>query len=155
MNLYLVQHGEPVSKDVDPQRPLSEHGRRDVEKVARFAEKNCGMALSRIHHSGILRARQTAEILAAALSLPGPLESDGLAPLDDPSIWGHRLADLSDSIMLVGHLPHLARLAATLLCGEAESTPVAFRMGGMVALLWEEGKWSLQWMLVPDMLSEW
>ncbi|MEJ2688461.1 MAG: phosphohistidine phosphatase SixA [Deltaproteobacteria bacterium] len=154
MNLYLVQHGEAVGKDVDPERPLAEFGRQEVGKVAQFAAKNCGMELSHIHHSGKLRARQTAEILAAGLGLHEPVQIDGLAPLDDPSIWSCRLAELKDSVMLVGHLPHLAKLAGTLLCGGEEKEPVAFRMGGMVALAREEGKWSLQWMIVPGILKE-
>ena len=152
MNLYLVQHGEPVSKEIDPQRPLSERGRLDVTKVGQFAANNCRMRLSHVHHSGKLRARQTAEILAQALDLHDPVEIDGMAPLDDPAVWHRRLLDLDDSIMLVGHLPHLARLAGALLCGETETAPIAFRMGGMVALAREEGKWSLQWMLVPDIV---
>lgn len=152
MNLYLVQHGEAVTKEIDPGRPLSERGRQDVVRVVRFAAENCRMDLSHIHHSGKLRARQTADILAESLDLPEPVEIDGLAPLDDPTIWSCRLQDLADSIMLVGHLPHLARLAGVLLCGGPETVPIAFRMGGMVALAREEGKWALQWMLVPDIV---
>src|SRR5688572_29245639 len=36
MRLYLVQHGEAVPEQVDPQRPLSEAGRRDVQAMARL-----------------------------------------------------------------------------------------------------------------------
>lgn len=153
MNLYLVQHGVPVTKDIDPARPLSERGRQDVTEVARFIAKNMGMNVSYIHHSGKLRARQTADILAAGLDLPEPTETDGLAPLDDPSIWTSRLEVLSDSVMLVGHLPHLAKLAAALLCGGPDTTPVAFQMGGIVGLARAEQRWSLTWMIVPDMLQ--
>ena len=153
MNLYLVQHGEAMTKDVDPERPLSDRGRQDVTKVAQFAAKNCRMRISHIHHSGKLRARQTGDILAAGLNLPEPIEIDGLAPLDDPSIWTCRLEELTDSIMLVGHLPHLARLTGALLCGGPEAAPVRFQMGGVVALVKKDGQWSLEWMLVPDMLK--
>ncbi len=153
MNLYLVQHGEAMTKDVDPKRPLSDRGRQDVTKVVQFAAKNCRMNISHIHHSGKLRARQTGDILAADLDLPKPIEINGLAPLDDPSIWTCRLEELTDSIMLVGHLPHLARLTGALLCGGPETAPVKFKMGGIVALVKEDGQWSLEWMLVPDMLE--
>ena len=153
MNLYLVQHGEAMTKDVDPERPLSDRGRQDVTKVAQFVAKNCRMRISHIHHSGKLRARQTGDILAAGLNLPEPIEIDGLAPLDDPSIWTCRLEELTDSIMLVGHLPHLARLTGALLCGGPEAAPVRFQMGGVVALVKKDGQWSLEWMLVPDMLK--
>lgn len=87
MNLYLVQHGEAVTKDIDPDRPLSQPGRLDIARMAQFAAKNLHMDLSHVHHSGKLRARQTADMFATSLGLPGPLEIDGLAPMDDPSIW--------------------------------------------------------------------
>jgi phosphohistidine phosphatase len=154
MNLYLVQHGEPKPKDIDPERPLSERGRQDVMKVARFAAQNCRISISHIHDSGKLRARQTADILAAEFGLPAPVVIDGLAPMDDPAIWTCRLDGLTDSIMLVGHLPHLARLAAALLGVDPESAPVAFQMGGMVALAKEEGKWSIHWMIIPAIIQD-
>lgn len=153
MNLYLVQHGEAVTAEVDPARPLSERGQREVGKVARFAARHCRLHLSHIHHSGKFRARQTAEILAASLSLPEPVVIDGLAPMDDPELWASRLAGLEEGIMLVGHLPHLARLTGLLLGTGPESTPVRFQMGGIVALVKDEGRWALQWMLVPELVE--
>ncbi len=36
MKLYLVQHGKALSKEADPQRPLSEEGIREVKKMAEF-----------------------------------------------------------------------------------------------------------------------
>jgi len=36
MTVYLVQHGRPVAKEVDPDRPLSPEGVAEVEKTARF-----------------------------------------------------------------------------------------------------------------------
>lgn len=153
MNLYLVQHGEAVTEGVDPERPLSERGRQEVGAVARFAALNCHLNVARIQHSGKLRARQTAGILAASLALPEPIEVDGLAPLDDPALWTSRCQELTESIMLVGHLPHLARLTGALLCGRPEAAPVRFQMGGVVALGKEEGRWALRWMLVPDMVK--
>lgn len=152
MNLYLVQHGEPLAKEIDPERPLSERGKQEVAKVARFAAKNCSMSLSVIRHSGKLRALQTAAILAEEFGLPEPAVSDGLASLDDPGIWASALRDRTDNIMLVGHLPHLARLAGALLCGKPEAAPVGFQMGGITALAREEGRWSLQWQFVPGLL---
>ena len=152
MHLYLVQHGEALTKEIDPVRPLSEQGRRDVIKVARFAANHCRLNLSHVHHSGKLRARQTAEIFADSLGISPPIQSEGLAPLDDPLLWVKRFDELTVDTMLVGHLPHLARLAGALLCGGADLAPVTFRMGGIVTLKREEGQWSLQWMVVPGIL---
>ena len=153
MHLYLVQHGESVTKDIDPVRPLSEQGRNDVGKVAQFVANNCRLNLSHVHHSGKLRARQTAEIFAARLGISPPVQSEDLAPLDDPLLWVERFDELTVDTMLVGHLPHLARLAGALLCGGADLAPVSFRMGGILALAREEEQWSLQWMVVPDILA--
>ena len=50
MKLYLVQHGQAVSKEEDPERPLSEQGREDVRRVAtRLGEAGVRVVLSLIH----------------------------------------------------------------------------------------------------------
>lgn len=66
MKLYLVQHGEASAKTVDPERPLTELGRTDVEQLARFLGE-AGVRIERVMHSGKLRAVQTAECLAAGI----------------------------------------------------------------------------------------
>ena len=152
MNLYLVQHAEAVSKDQDPKRPLSSKGLADIKKIAEFAAQNCQAEAKQILHSGKLRARQTAEILATELNGPTPVDTDGLAPLDEPAIWAERLAEKTEDIMLVGHLPYMSRLASTLLSGIAESNIITFQMGGIVALAREENIWSLRFMIVPAIL---
>jgi phosphohistidine phosphatase len=56
MRLYLVQHGDAVSEQSDPERPLSVAGRRDVEAVARLLASN-DIRAERVAHSGKLRAQ--------------------------------------------------------------------------------------------------
>ncbi len=52
--------------------------------------------------------------------------------------------------MLVGHLPHLARLAALLL-SERDAPPVVdMRMGGVVCLERTESLWQVLWFLTPE-----
>ncbi|UCH11099.1 MAG: phosphohistidine phosphatase SixA [Fidelibacterota bacterium] len=156
MYLYLVQHAEAQPKEEAPERPLSDKGRAEVSRVAEFIRDQTQVRVTRIIHSGKLRARQTAEILEDYLQTSGGItESDGLAPLDDPTMWVQRLKDTDADIVLVGHLPHLSQLAALLLTGDAEQPVVAFQMGGIVCLgRNEEGAWSLRWMLVPALLSK-
>ena len=149
MNLYLVQHAEAVAKEQDPERPLSSKGLADIKKIAEFAAKNCHIGAEQILHSGKLRARQTAEMLATELNVPTPLETDGLAPLDAPTIWTERLIERTEDIILVGHLPYMSKLASTLLSGVSETNVIHFQMGGIVALTREENLWSLHWMIVP------
>jgi phosphohistidine phosphatase SixA len=63
MRLYLVQHGDAVPERLDPERPLSASGRREVQAVARLLA-DTGVRAAHVVHSGKLRAQQTAELLA-------------------------------------------------------------------------------------------
>jgi len=152
--LYLVQHGDAKREEEDPSRPLSDKGREDVRKVASYASR-MKIEVDEVLHSGKLRAKQTAEILSEHLKIEnGISETDSIAPLDNPLIWAERLKDRTTSLMLVGHLPHLAKLSSLLLCGDMEKNAVAFRMGGIVCLKRDDtGKWSLQWMITPEILA--
>jgi phosphohistidine phosphatase len=153
MNIYLVQHAEAISDQKDPLRPLSAKGREDITRVAAYLSQ-LNMPVSKIFHSTKLRAKQTAEILFEHLKPSrGVSEADGLSPLDDPALWAERLKDLPDGVVLAGHLPHLARLASLLLCGDIDKNIVSFRMAGVVCLKRDDtGSWSLQWMLTPDVV---
>lgn len=154
MKLYLVQHAEAEAKEINPQRPLSERGLMNIRQVASFLARKEAIKVSHILHSGKRRAEQTAEILAAEL-LPGSVTAaDGLKPLDDPAIWTGRLAETNEDLMLVGHLPHLGKLAAQLITGDAERNPIAFRMGGIFCLGRDkDGDWPVCWGIVPELLD--
>lgn len=153
MELYLVQHGPAKAEAEDPQRPLTEEGRELVGRVAAFLAR-LGVRTERIEHSGKLRARQTAEILAAALNPAGGVrETAGLAPNDDPAPVKSRLEAEAGSLMLVGHLPHLSRLVSLLLGRIPERPVVQFEMGGVVRLeRSDSGEWLIRWMVVPELL---
>lgn len=149
MLLYLVQHGESRSKEEDPERPLSDKGRLDVQKAADFLS---GIGPLEIFHSGKLRARQTAGIFGGKFGI-GAKEADGLSPMDDPSVWAWRLGEKEGDIMLVGHLPHMGRLASLLLCGDREAGVVEFRQGVVLCIKREDGGWSVRWMVVPEIIA--
>jgi phosphohistidine phosphatase len=112
LDFSLVRHGEAVSEGIDPKRPLSALGREDVVRVARLAvEKQ--VRVSAIYHSGILRAQQTADILGERLHPPSGVSAlSGLQPMDDPASAAAELATATEPIMLVGHMPFMARLSA-------------------------------------------
>jgi phosphohistidine phosphatase len=58
---------------------------------------------------------------------------------------------MDEDLLLVGHLPHLARLAALLLTGDPEKSVINFRMGGAVRLRrMEGGQWLVDWMIIPE-----
>ncbi len=56
--------------------------------------------------------------------------------------------------MLVGHLPHLRRLASLLLVGDPEREIIRFRNGAIVCLVQGDGHWLLQWVLTPELAGE-
>lgn len=150
MKLYLVQHAEAKGKEEDPARPLSDKGLKDLGKVSNFLAGR-GIIVTRVLHSGKLRAKQTAEKLRKVVSSSEDVnESDGLAPLDDPIIWGKRLKEEITDIMLVGHLPHLSKLAGLLLTYDPKRRVINFKKGGVVCLERDkEGKWAVHWMMIP------
>ena len=153
MRLYLVQHGAAKSEAEDPQRGLTEEGQRTVERMADFPAA-LRLPLDRIEHSEKLRARQTAEILAARLRpAEGARQIAGIAPNDDVEPMRARLAKESKNLMLVGHLPYLSRLVARLLGLPTDKQVVRFQMGGVVRLEREENEeWIIRWVVTPNLL---
>jgi phosphohistidine phosphatase len=147
MELYLVQHGAAESEDIDPKRPLSALGKEEVAKVASRAA-GMGIRPAGILHSPKLRAEQTAAMLSEALGCPASV-SDVLKPNDEPALARDMLGN--QSVMLVGHLPHLDRLSSLLLCRDSEAGIVSFRMGAIVCLV-KDVKWKVGWILTPEML---
>lgn len=153
MLVYLVQHGEAKTEEEDPERPLSKKGIKDVQKVAAFLAE-AGIKVPRILHSGKKRALETAEILATSVGTERKVEEvGGLKPLDDPGLWADRILKATKDTMLVGHLPHLGKLASLLLKGDSEKGTVNFKMGSVVCLENPgEGDFSVEWMVIPDLV---
>lgn len=154
MRLYLVQHGQALSGEIDPARPLSAAGEADVRAMAAFLAGRA-LAIARIVHSGKLRARQTAELLSGAFASPCSVgERSGLNPNDPPEPLAAELADWRDDTMLVGHQPFMGRLVALLVAGPSQEDVVAFRPGSVVCLEpAETGGWSVAWMIRPELLG--
>ncbi len=152
LNLYLVQHAEPKHKEVDPRRPLSDRGWEDIRKVAKYVRGHLRLEIEQIVNSGKLRAKQTAEVLAEHLNpTKGVIPDENLEPLADPEIWKERLVETAEDIMLVGHLPHLSKLASSLLVNDESKEIVAFRMSGIVCLKRDQKRrWTIQWMITPE-----
>jgi phosphohistidine phosphatase len=152
MLLYLVQHGKAKTEDEDPERPLTDEGRREVESVMLLMLRAGAITASRVLHSEKLRAGETAKIIATKLDAD-TAETDGLAPGDDPEIWATRLRESNRDTVLVGHLPHLSRLAARLLAGDAGAGIVEFVNGGIVCLHRnDDGAWGLRWAVTPSLV---
>jgi len=150
---YLVQHGEAKPESENPERPLTDKGRSEVLLVACHAAE-IGIEVSKMLHSGKLRAKQTADILAQHLHpRDGVHEMAGLSPMDPAEPARAIIEDLKKPMMIVGHLPHLSRLLSLLVTGNPEMEVVRFQMGGIVSLAKSDGKWSVAWILTPNMIK--
>ena len=154
MLLYLVRHGEAKREEEDPAQGLTQKGKADVCRMAEFLH-NINVSPSRILHSNKTRARETAVIFAGHLKpVHGITEAKDLAPLDDPGIWANRIAGMNEDVMLVGHLPFLARLAGLLLCSEKEQPPIDFKPSGIICITRsDDRRWFLEWMIVPEIVG--
>lgn len=151
MALYLVQHGQSHSKEVDPEKGLTDEGFATVRRIAEVA-KTYGVPVRSILHSGKKRARQTAEIFQTALDPSEGLHAkNGLNPLDDVTAMAG-LIDSKQDLMLVGHLPFMSRLCAWLVTGDTETPVFQFQNGGIVCLKPSPEKqgWIMAWTLMPD-----
>jgi phosphohistidine phosphatase len=154
MRIYLMQHGEAVPAEVDPERPLSQAGEADVRRLAAFLRRS-GVGLARILHSGKRRAEQTADVLAAALGPKiEPEARAGLNPNDPSASVAQEAAGWEQDTMLVGHLPFMANLASRLIAGREEVGVVAFQPGTVLCLeRIEQRAWTMVWMLRPELLA--
>jgi phosphohistidine phosphatase len=128
---------------------LSDHGRTEVEKIARAVAAR-KIAVAEILHSDKLRAKETAGILASFVApRAGLREIGGLSPNDDPWLAKGEIEAASEPVMLVGHLPHLGRLASLLVNGDPERQVVDFQPAAVVCLSRAGDAWEVRWTLTP------
>lgn len=153
MKLYLVQHGEACAKELDPERPLTEQGGVDVDRMAVFLNQ-AGIQVERVIHSGKLRAEQTAARLAQAIAPCVELEISGLLnPNDNPAAFDWQSESWNRDTLIVGHLPFMAKLVSHLLIDDTSRLIAAYQPGSVVCLEHiEDSHWKLNWMVRPALL---
>ena len=152
MRLYLVQHGEAIGKDLDPDRPLSKNGRADVEGLATWLTEQ-GVAVARIVHSGKARARQTAELLGGLLTPGGEIhQQDGLVPNDSPAAFLDAMCDGDDDVLVASHMPFVARVLALAIAKDPEQQLADFQPGTVAGIQRDsEGNWRLFMFVRPQL----
>jgi phosphohistidine phosphatase len=158
MILYLIRHGIAVDREAfegaDADRPLTPEGVRRMRRSARGLQR-LGLQLDAVWTSPLVRARQTADILADVLSCKESLrEEKSLEPAAAPSAVVDQLRGQSKDarIALVGHEPHLGQLATFLLTG-SRRTIIEFKKGGAAAIeitsFRRPPRANLLWLLTP------
>ncbi len=164
MLLHLVRHAHAVDEEEEPTRPLSARGRGEVARLARFFAGNGCFAPAQIWHSPLRRSRETTDDLVARLALEAVVvETPGLLPEDEPQEVAERLQlhpkDRGD-LALVGHEPHLSRLASLLVRGR--KSPDLFNLNKAAVLTLELtdaehkktglARWRVRWHVAPELL---
>ncbi|MFQ6004145.1 MAG: phosphohistidine phosphatase SixA [Woeseia sp.] len=154
MRLYLVQHGDAVPKDVDPDRPLSDKGRADIRRLVEWLSSH-DVRVAQILHSGKGRAIETAELLRPLLISPGHIyEAHGLAPNDSPEAFLHQLKDPKRDTLVAGHMPFVARMLSQALTGAPDRQLVEFLPGSVAGIERCEGSsWHLFLFSRPESLQ--
>jgi phosphohistidine phosphatase len=159
--LYLVRHaiaaeGGDEWPD-DTKRPLTKRG------ISRFRACVTGLrelkaAVDEIFTSPLVRAKQTADLLAAGMDDKPPVKMlDALAPGHTPQKVMTKLAKVATRrrVALVGHEPELGELAAHLI-GASRAMP--FKKGGIcrvdIESLTPKPAGTLVWFVGPKVLRK-
>lgn len=160
MKLYLLRHGEAADHG-DPRypndaaRPLTAKGRKRTRQLAN-ALRQMEVSFDVILSSPLVRARQTAEIVARSLDLEKKLKlTNHLAPggafVDLLAQVEHTRAH-AKAILLVGHEPYLSQLISQL-CTGGPTLALELKKGGLCRLELESVKAgrcaTLEWLLSP------
>lgn len=163
MDIYLLRHGNAVpvgSPGItsDDERTLSDQGRKDIRKVG-CALRKLKLSPHIVLTSPLIRARETAEIVAKTLGDIPVTECDELGHGFSPSGLLARLRELpaDTSAILVGHQPDLGTFTSFLVTGDADSVDVALKKGGVCRVAFDHapaaGNGSLRWLLTQKHLS--
>ncbi len=160
MNLLIVRHAiaedreefAQTGKD-DSLRPLTDKGDRRMRRAA-AGIKTCLPDVDVVATSPFARAVQTAAIVANVYGLT-PIESHVLVPAAEPQEFADWLEerDQEETLVAVGHEPHLGSLVSWLLAG-GNADFFGLKKGGACLLSWLQGErraW-LQWSLTPRQL---
>lgn len=162
MDVLVVRHGAALDRDVaasngisDEHRPLTGKGRTRTRRVARVLA-NRGPTITALLTSPLLRATETAAIVGKKLRLE-PEVTDVLLPSAKPAVLGGALRRKGDTVLVVGHEPHLSCFIGWAVTGEPRSI-VALAKAGACLLRFDGApgprRATLVWLLTPALLED-
>lgn len=161
LHLYLIRHAEAVPTNDpnfrDADRPLTEKGRADARRLGEVLAEH-GIRFQAILTSPLVRAKETAELLAAGLGSLAPTveEIEELAPGEKFRRLDRELIKREgDAIALVGHQPDLGDYAARLIGSKKASIKLDKPGIACVACDDPPGKdcGELIWLLSPEWIG--
>jgi phosphohistidine phosphatase len=166
MNLLVIRHAIAEDKEKfaatkrsDDQRPLTDAGRAKMRRGAQGLRTVIGK-VAVLASSPLVRARETAEIVAPALGVPRVEIVEALRPdshYDELVDWlrGRDAPNGDDdcTVAVVGHEPHLSGLVTWLMTG-SDDARVELKKGGVCLLHFDgepsKGAAVLRWLLTPS-----
>jgi phosphohistidine phosphatase len=161
MQLLIIRHGtaeETAPNGDDAQRSLTEAGKREVKDAVKGL-KTLVENIDTIGASPLLRARQTAEIVAKGYGDPPIQIVPALIPGNDPAsvlAWLEQNTS-AKVIALVGHEPLLGVLVTWFMTGSPKSR-VALTKSGAALLEFSArvgvGAGTLQWVVTGSTLRD-
>ena len=162
MDIYLLRHAIAVERGAhsgpDEERALTAEGRRKLRRVAR-AMHTMRLSFDVIFSSPLVRARQTAEIVAEVLRLKRRLllteHLEPNVPVARQVFWLKSLRPAPDSVLLVGHEPNFSELVSQLLTG-GQMLAINFKKAGLCKITAERpgsGRATLEWCLTPKQME--
>lgn len=153
MHVYLIRHAHAEDGARDASRPLSAKGRRQIRAIGRFLAEHKALEVEEIWHSPLVRAQDTATLLAKRLRLSARLvQTSCLKPQDDPHAVARRVRQLAHPVAIVGHDPHLSALASVLVAGRAIPSHFVLKKCAVLRLDRHGREWSVRWQISPEII---
>lgn len=163
MQLLVIRHGLAGDKEEfartgmdDSLRPLTAEGKREMVLVAKGL-KVAARDIDVLASSPLVRAKQTAAIVAEAYRIEHVEEVDALAPDAPPEkvLRWLRARGNDEVVAVVGHEPQLGVLVTWLLSGQRE-TRIVLKKGGACRVDFASspaaGRGVLRWLMTPVQL---
>lgn len=140
MHVYLLRHGiaeDPKTGHGDASRALTDEGIDKLQRAGPTWKRLVGKPRL-VVASPLKRAQQTAALFAAAVHHSGKVRSEAMLEPDGDldaavDLLRGEMLDDCDSIVLVGHQPHLGNLLGLLLTG-SERCSIPLKKGMLVGV---------------------
>ena len=165
MELLILRHAIAFPPDAkrwpdDGERPLTAEGAKRARRAA-AGLKGIAKRPSLVLTSPLVRARDTAAIFAQAAHWPKAQECEALSPggsLEGALEALRRQGAKAECVAVVGHQPHLGRLLALCLRGDAHPESFELKKSAVACLQFagppRAGQGVLEWSLPPRILRK-
>lgn len=161
MDLLILRHGQAGTRShslADHKRPLTSQGRQEVEDLSQGL-KSLAIKFDAIFTSPLVRAKQTAEIVAKSMKFSGKIQViDSLKPEGNKLEFYSLLSKLKQDskILVVGHEPYLSDMISEAI--SESGCKINLKKAGLAKIkilsTLPKIKGDLRWLLTPKLLKK-